>query len=134
MKTYFVYDLIKKKISKMKLQKGESSESEDKFELTDIDELILKKTKKDTYKGYRDYFKLGFDKNQKGKYDDCDISPIEKEKTKATKTFAAVEVKDKIEQLSPIEDNEEHINKKIPLFSEDIYTKEQLYNKLSENY
>ena len=133
MKTYFVYDLIKKKISKMKLQKGESSESEDKFELTDIDELILKKTKKDTYKGYRDYFKLGFDKNQKGKYDDCDISPIEKEKTKATKTFAAVEVKDKIEQLSPIEDNEEHINKKIPLFSEDIYTKEQLYNKLSEN-
>ena len=47
MKTYFVYDLIKKKISKMKLQKGESSESEDKFELTDIDEAELKISKAD---------------------------------------------------------------------------------------
>ena len=137
-KMYFVFDLIKKKVSKMKIESGSTSseKSQMKMDINDLDELIIKKTKKPKYKGYVDYFKIFFDKNQKGKYEDVDFS-LDKEKKKIlTQTFAPGANTNRRESLEKLtnKDNEENEDneKKIPIFSEEIYSKEQFSLILSK--
>ena len=127
-KMYFLFDLIKKKVSKMKQLDTTSTstfQNKIKIELRDIDDLFVKKTKKEKYKNYSNYFKIIFDKSQKGRVDEIDLSLAIKDKKIQTQTFAyPSNRKDSLNKglSSEIEEDKD----KIYLFSESIYTKEEL--------